>query len=179
MKRAVLCFFLSFPINVLAGLHGPHTHGEMEALIQWQDGQLSITLVGTAQDLIGYERTPKSAKEKKALRKFDTTYDPLEMIKTNPESGCEFIQGRTSSDMFSAMPHKHSLFGKTHTHEIGTGDHIDFLMQYTYECKSMPKITFDIFSRAPSIKKLNIHRDTIDGNVEAILTPKNNQLLVQ
>ncbi len=178
MKQVL--FFLLLSNSVFAAeLHGPHTHGEMELLVQWQAPNLEITLVGSAHDLIGYERDPRSAKEKKALRKFDQKYDPLELIKTNPESKCEFMQGRSVSDMFSATSHKHSLLDKAHAHIVGLKDHVDFMLKFKYECQSAPEMNINIFSRTPSIKKINVHNDMIDGPIEIVLTRKNNLYLVQ
>lgn len=176
MKR--ILFFLLFSNSVFsAELNGPHTHGEMEMLVQWQAPNLEITLVGSAKDLIGYERDPRSAKEKKALRKFDQKYDPLEIIKTNPESNCEFMQGRSVSDMFSATSHKHGLLDKAHIHTVGLKGHVDFMLNFKYECQSAPEISIDIFSRATSIKKINVHNDSIDGSIEILLTKNNNLYL--
>ena len=170
MKKMLL-FFLFFPCSIFAGeLHGPHTHGEMELLVVLQGNKLQISMLGSAHDLIGYERDPKTAKEKKALRKFDEKFDPFELIKINAESTCEFMQGRSESDMFSAAPHKHGLLDKTHMHELGLEGHIDFIMHYTYECKSAPEITLEIFKLTPSIKKVNVREGVIDGDVKATLT---------
>lgn len=179
MKYIFSVYIFLFSPLCTAELHGPHTHGEMEVLCEWQHDQLTITLVGSAQDLIGYERNPKTAREKKALRKFDEKYDPFKLISINPEANCEYLQGRSSSDMFSAMPHKDSLFGKTHTHDIGVQGHIDFQIQFKYECKTKPELTFHIFELAPSIKKLNIHDNSIDGTVITTLTKDNNNYLVE
>jgi len=173
-------FLLLFSSAILAAeLHGPHTHGEMELLILWQDNELQMNFVAPAKDLIGYERNPKTAREKKALRKFDEKYDPFKMISINPQAHCEFIQGKTSSDMFSAMPHKDSFFGKTHTHKIGVKGHIDFLIHYQYKCESKPELRFNIFQLAPSIKKINIHDGIIGGEVITTLTKDNNRYLVE
>ncbi len=178
MKK--LIFLCLFSCSVVAGeLHGPHTHGEMELLILWQDNKLQISILASAEDLIGYERDPKSAKEKKALRKFDEKYDPFEIFKFKRESNCEFMQGRSESDMFSATPHKHGLLEKTHVHELGLKGHIDFLMQYNYECSSAPEITLDLFDLAPSVKKVNVREGVIDGEIKATLTKKNNTIFVK
>ena len=182
MKKFI--FLILFSSSVYAGnLHGPHTHGEMELLVLWQGNELQISILATAQDLIGYERDPKSAKEKKALRKFDEKYDPFEMIKIKPEYGCEFMRGRSESDMFSASPHKHGLLDKTHMHELGLEGHIDFIMHYTYECESVSgtnmEITLEIFKLAPSIKKANVRIGVIDGDIESVLTNENNVLMIK
>ncbi len=178
MKKILFLLFFSNSIFA-AELHGPHTHGEMELLILWEHNNLQVTFVGSAKDLIGYERNPKTAREKKALRNFDEKYDPFKMISVNPEASCEFLQGRSASDMFSAMPHKDGFFGKTHTHNIGVKGHIDFRIQYQYECQSKPELRFHIFELAPSIKKLNIHESSIDGTIITTLTKNNNTYLVE
>jgi hypothetical protein len=177
MKKFI--FLILFSSSVYAGnLHGPHTHGEMELLVLWQDNKLQISILASAQDLIGYERDPKSAKEKKALRKFDEKYDPFEMFKIDPEYGCEFMRGRSESDMFSAAPHKHGMLEKAHMHELGLEGHIDFIMHYDYECVAAPEITLDIFDLAPSIKKINIREGVIDGEIKATLTKESNKIVV-
>lgn len=173
-------FFLFFSNAVFAGeLHGPHNHGEMEFLVLWQDNLLQVSLLGSAEDLVGFERDPATAKEKKALRKFDQKYDPLEIIKFDPEAECTFIRGRSSSDLFSASPHKHGFLDKTHTHELGLQGHIDFLIRFQYECKSAPGFQLDIFELTPSIKKVNVRTGVIDGDIKVVLTKENDYLLVE
>ncbi len=177
MKK--LLFLLIFSSSIFAGeLHGPHTHGEMELLVLWQGNQLQISILASAEDLIGYERDPKSAKEKKALRKFDEKYDPFVMFKIDPEYGCEFMRGRSESDMFSAAPHKHGMLDKAHMHELGLKGHIDFIMHYDYECVAAPEITLDIFDLAPSIKKVNVRDGVIDGDIKTTLTKDNNKIVI-
>jgi len=173
-------FFLLFSNSVFSGeLHGPHIHGEAELLVLWEDNLLQISLLASAQDLIGYERDPKSAKEKKALRKFDEKYDPFVMFKLNPESKCEFMRGSSESDMFSATPHKHGLLGKTHAHELGLKGHIDFYMHYIYECASAPEIQLELFDLVSSITKVNVREIVIDGEIKTTLTRKNNFLIIE
>lgn len=175
MKK--LIFFLLFSTSISAGeLHGPHAHGEAELLVQFVDNSLEIALVASAQDLIGYERDPKTAKEKKALRKFDQKYSPFEWIKINPEAECSYLQGWSVSDMFSAAPHKHGALDKTHTHELGLEGHIDFLLAHKYECKSVPEVHIELFEIAPSIKKINLRDGAIDGDISSTITKENNAI---
>lgn len=172
-RSALLCTGLIIAPHVQAAdLNGPHTHGEMEILPLWDAEQHTLTLeiVAPAQDLVGYERDPDSAREKKALRDFEETVDPLSRITTNPESACLFSSGRSSSALFSAMPHKHGLLDKTHAHPAGINGHVDFKLVYRYECETRPRLRFDYFSVFPSLKKINVRAKEIDGEIIQTLT---------
>lgn len=179
--RVITCpLFLLMTVQLTAGeLHGPHNHGEMELLVNWQTGNLSLEIVATAQDLIGYERDPESAKEKKALRDFDSKFDPFKLFSLDQQAACEFREGRSSSDLFSAAPHNHGLLSRTHSHPVGIQGHVDFRMLYRYSCQQAPEITVNVFNHYPAIKRINIRSDTIDGTIKHILTRDNNQLIAE
>lgn len=180
MKFITCPLLLLMTVQVTAGeLHGPHNHGEMELLVNWQTGHLSLEIVATAQDLIGYERDPESAKEKKALRDFDRNFDPFVLFSLDQQAACDFREGRSSSDLFSAAPHKHGLLSRTHSHPVGIQGHVDFRMLYRYNCRQAPEITVKVFHYYPAIKKINIRSDTIDGPIKHILTSDKNQLKVE
>ena len=183
MKKLILFFiltgFLFHRVSFAGELHGPHTHGEMELLALWEDKLLQISILASAQDLVGYERDPRSAREKKALRNFDEKYDPFVMFGISHEYNCEFMRGSSESDMFSAVPHKHGLLEKTHVHDTGLEGHIDFYMHYIYECASAPEIRLELFDLMPSIKKVNVRKVVIDGEISNTLTKDNNLLRVE
>lgn len=173
MILRTLILLSSINITAIAGeLHGPHTHGEMEVLPLWAADQhlLILEIVAPAKDLIGYERDPDSAREKKALRDFDENFDPLKLFIMNDESQCLFKDGRSSSDMFSAAPHKHGVLDKTHSHPVGIDGHVDFKLIYRFECKAIPSVSFDLFDTYPSLKRINIRKDSITGDVVERLT---------
>ncbi len=177
MKK--IFFYLLFVISnpLFAGeLNGPHNHGEVELLALWHDNKLKITLVASAQDLLGFEREPATAKEKKTLRNFDKKYNPFKLLEINSEAECDYSKGYSESELFSAAPHKHGMLDETHTHELGLEGHIDFLMYSEYKCDNAPVITFELFNLSPSVKKINVHENTIDGEILTTLSKQNNEL---
>ncbi|MFK8068083.1 MAG: DUF2796 domain-containing protein [Gammaproteobacteria bacterium] len=177
MNKIIFCLLFFISNSVFSGeLSGPHDHGEVELLALWQDNIIKITLVASAHDLLGFEREPATAKEKKALRDFDEKYNPFELLRINSEAECEYKKGFSESELFSATPHKHGMLDETHTHELGLKGHIDFLMYSEYECKSAPTIIFELFNLSPSVEKINVRENTIDGEIRTTLSKENNEL---
>ncbi len=158
MRHAVL--FASAALLALP-LHAQHTHGEGKLDIAIDKDRLSINLELPLDVAVGFERAPKSDKEKAALTAAQKAVaDPALFVPT-PAAACK---ADTPKVMLSE-------FGKT-----GADQHADIDATHEFRCANpaaLKSIETTIFKSFKRLYRLEARRAGPSGQGAARLTPKN------
>ena len=160
--------------NDAAHVHGV---GELEVV---QDGNgLFISLYSPLENVLGFERSPKTDAEKVKARRVKSLLQANGMFVFSPDAQCK----RTSYKLYSEVlnPHSHGPSDDHQHHESESG-HSDFRAAYEFECAEPAKlkvIDVRVFRQFPGFEKIEVQALFPKGQVGASLTPKQSTLVVQ
>lgn len=171
-----LAFFL-LPISMVVAvpLHGPHEHGTLAVAVSKQDAFLSLKMVITSQDLLGFEGSPKSDRQKKQVSdqyaKLYKEESLPNLFQFFPAEACFPYSSNMESDMLTY--HEHAEEGDDtsadhdDTHSVGDEDgHSDFELTYVFECDDVEILQISFSNVFPSINKVDFYgKGELKGDV--------------
>lgn len=199
IKHYILSAIALIPLSLSAA--EKHVHGEAELFIAQQDGKLLIELASPADNLIGFEHAPKSAKQKHLLHEtLEKLTSHLSIVDASAGS-CQQTEHTTTNpfDEHKAHhdhdehaheehhhheedTHKEHHDHEEHAHEEHHHDHeeeghADFHLSYTLHCQNLNalntiKVTaFEHFSGFEKITVKWVAGDKQGSNIATKATP--------
>jgi hypothetical protein len=151
---------LAITLPALAGTAHVHGKGDLDIVV---DGpRLTLSLEIPLDALTGFERPPRTDKEKAAWRKMEQALaDPAALFRPTPEAACAAIEKKVS------LP-----FGPG----AAAGDgHADADAEYVFQCAqpaALKGFTTTIFQRFPRLYRLDVKRSGPSGQGAGRLAPK-------
>jgi hypothetical protein len=156
----VATLLLAFTLPALAGPAHVHGKGELDVVVD--GGRLTLTLEIPLDALTGFERPPRTDKEKAAWREMEQALaDPAALFQPTPEAACAVIEKKVSLP-FSP--------GAT----AGDG-HADADAEYVFQCAkpaALKGFATTIFQRFPRLYRLDVKRSGPTGQGAGRLAPK-------
>ena len=156
MKAIFTVALMAIPMFAFAAPHGAHVHGAAELDVVLDGKKILITLESPADNLLGFERAPKSEFEKNKLK--DVTQQ-LQFAANlfAPNAQCQ------SAKPAVTMP----TFGT-----VTKGGHSDISAEYAFECSNSPShIKLPLWQTFPGFKNLTVNLVTEKGQKQLKLKP--------
>lgn len=156
-----------------------HVHGQGELEVVQDGNGLFISLYSPLENILGFERVPKTDAEKVKARRVKSLLQANGMFAFSPEAKCK----RTAYKLYSEIlnPHSHGP-GDDHQHHEPENGHADFRAAYEFECEQPAKlkvIDVRVFRQFPGFEKIEVQALFPNGQVGASLSPKQSTLVVQ
>jgi hypothetical protein len=156
-----------------------HVHGQGELEIVLDGNGLFISLYSPLENVLGFERTPKTDAEKVKARRVVSLLKANGLFAFSPEAQCK----RTGHKLYSEIlnPHSHGA-NSDHQHHDSENGHSDFRASYEFECEQPAKlkvIDVRVFRQFPGFEKIEVQALFPKGQVGATLGPKQSTLVVQ
>ncbi|MBM5572420.1 MULTISPECIES: DUF2796 domain-containing protein [Deefgea] len=151
MKSLLIMALVSIP--VMAAPHSAHVHGVAELDVVVDGLQVQITLESPADNLLGFERAPKSDYEKNKVKDVAAQLQvPANLFALNAQ--CK------SAKPAVTMP----TFGK--------GEHSDISVEYVFECSNQAtQVKLPLWQLFPGFKSLTVNLATPQGQKQLKLKP--------
>ncbi len=154
--------------------HGAHEHG-VAALTIALDGQaLLVELISPLDNLVGFERAPRSAAERAALAEAGRRLrDAGAMFALPPAAGCRL----EAVDIESPWPLAAALAaaaGGADPAPAARGGHEDVVASYRYLCTqpaALERLEVGAFAQFPRLRTLRVEHAGARGQGAAVLTP--------
>lgn len=156
-----------------------HVHGVGELEIVQDGNGLFISLYSPLENVLGFERAPKTDAERVKARRVASLLKANGLFAFSPEAQCK----RTGHKLYSEIlnPHSHGP-NSDHQHHESESGHADFRAAYEFECEQPAKlkvIDVRVFRQFPGFDKIEAQALFPSGQVGASLTPKQSTLVVQ
>lgn len=161
MRRLLCLVFLSAAPLAWAGGAHEHGAGRLDAVIE--QGRISLSLELPLDTLVGFERAPRSDKEKQALSA------AAEMLKNG--TALFVPTAAAQCRLASADVRVAHLPGV----ESPAGEHADAVASYVFECANPAALTAietTVFKSLPRLYRLALQRSGPTGQGGGRLTPK-------
>ena len=140
-----------------------HVHGEGKLQVVIDKGDIAITLELPMDVAVGFERAPKSEKEKAALSAAEKLLgDTAAMFVPTAAAGCTALPAKVTMPSFGATQ--------------GGDAHADIDASYAFRCASpaaLKSIETGVFKSYKRLYRLEAQRVGPSGQGAARLTPKN------
>ena len=186
-RSALLCLAVLGPNPALeAGeLHGPYEADTMQLFFSWQRMELNITAVAPANNIVGFERIPETAKEKRDLRLKDKLIFENPLISEQAQANCTPQKVDVYTELYTAHTHENDLFtsifgeddSDTVDHSVGENGRVDYQLEISYRCRKKQALPLRVFDHFPTIKQVRVRTGGIYGKVKQVITPDNPILL--
>jgi len=154
------------------GEHKPHVHGESRVNLAIEGNVVEIEFESPAHDIVGFERTPKTAKQRAAveaavaaLKKGDS------LFRLTPGAGCKLEEADVETPL--AEPGDK----KAHKHDEEE-EHSEFHAHYRFRCaqpgllKGVEVLLFDTFR---TMREVEVGAILPGGQRAATLKPRSNR----
>lgn len=153
MKRIITLALLAIPLSSLANEHGAHVHGAAEIDVAIEGKKLVITLESPADNLLGFERAPKTDAEKAKLKSVAEQLNNAALL---------FVPDAAAQCKAAAPVVKMPTFK--------AGEHSDIDAEYSFECAKAPSsVALTLWKTFPKFKKLTANIATDKGQQQAQL----------
>ncbi len=153
MKALFFMAAMSIHTLSIAADHGAHVHGAAEIDVVVDGKKVLITLESPADNLLGFERAPKSDYEKNKVKDVAAQLQFAANLFA-PNAECK------SSKPVVTMP----TFSK--------GEHSDISAEYAFECSNMPtQIKLPLWKNFAGFKGLTVNLVTDKGQKQLKLKP--------
>lgn len=143
-NRLALALLLAIPTIIMAG-SDDHIHGRGQAKVKIIDDKVVIGLVLPTQNILGFEREPKSETQQQALLKAETMLLRADnVIKLASAGECKL----TSKSL------KVKRFKNNRHHQ-----HAEFVLTFQFRCvqpTALDKVEFVLFDSFPQLKNLDV-----------------------
>ncbi|WP_373974301.1 DUF2796 domain-containing protein [Chitinibacter sp. SCUT-21] len=157
MKRLIAVACMAIPLLSIAKehSHGAHVHGAAEIDVAIDGKTLLITLESPADNLLGFERAPKTDAEKAKLKTVTEQLNKAELL---------FAPAATAQCKAAAPVVTMPSFKK--------GEHSDISAEYQFTCASVPSsVALPLWKNFPKFKNLNANIATAQGQKQIKLKP--------
>ena len=135
-RTVIVIFSLFFPL--LAFASKAHEHGKAQLMIAAEGNQVFIELESPADNLLGFEHRPKTAKQKAQVKQVLQRLGRYHALVDFAWPGCEQVDAKVESPFAHkhAHEHKHSHHHGHHDEESAEG-HADFHLSYSLKCSQL------------------------------------------
>lgn len=155
MKKLIAMACIAIPLTSHAHEHAAHVHGAAEIDVAIEGKKLVITLESPADNLLGFERAPKTDAEKAKLKAV------TEQLK---QATALFAPDAAAQCKAAAPVVNMPSFKK--------GEHSDIDAEYSFDCASVPaSIALPLWKNFPNFKKLNANIASDKGQQQIKLKP--------
>jgi hypothetical protein len=179
MKHLVTAALLAMGMTAAADefeQRGAHVHGKVTVNIAIDGNKLAATLEAPAINVIGFERAPKDATEKKMAADAEAWLKSGRNTFGVPTAaGCKLVSAAvTAPDWSKHEDHDHDHGGKDkHAHDEAH-EHADYSAQMNYECANIAAIDaveLWLLKRLPGTEEatVNIVTPTVQTSATATL----------
>lgn len=167
MKLITMLVVMLLSSSVMGGaLQGPHKHGSLEVAIVHEDNFLIFKMVVPSKDLLGFEGSPKTKKQKLTVTKqYEKLYKEQslpKLFKFLPANACKPFSADMYSDMLDYHEHDDvkdtvSIDAKD-VHSVGDKNgHSDFVLNYAFDCGKVDLIQLTFHEVFPSLNRVNFY----------------------
>jgi hypothetical protein len=156
-----------------------HVHGQGELEIVQDGNGLFISLSSPLENVLGFERAPKTDAERVKTRRVVSLLKANGLFAFSPDAQCKRTGYKLYSDILN--PHSHGP-ADDHQHHDNDGGHADFRAAYEFECENPSKlklIEVRAFRQFPGFEKIEVQALFPSGQIGASLTPAKNTLVIQ
>lgn len=158
---------------------GSHEHGTGSLNAAIERAKITIVLALPLDVLVGYERAPRTEKERAALLAAQAQLRESGLFMPASEAGC-VLKSATINVPFTGplAPRGPSSPGSATMpggQAVSDGEHADVDAEYVFDCVNAAAGAFvdtTIFKRFPRLYRLDVQRIGLQGQARARLTPK-------
>jgi hypothetical protein len=159
--RHILALLLALPLAALAGK--AHQHGVARLDIGADPGKIVIALESPLDNLLGFERAPRSEAERKlAADTIAKLKDGASLFRIDPAAACTL-----ASVELNSAPLKLGSAAAS----AKDGDHGDLDAEYTFACTGTPAghVEIALFDAFPRLQQLAVQAATAKGQASQTL----------
>jgi hypothetical protein len=204
MKLSRLSCVIPLLVAVWALAAEPHVHGVARLDVAVEGPRLTLMLESPLDHLVGFERAPKSDKERSAVRNMaERFHHSATLFAPTPEARCELGTVKLASPVIEPSllaaalaqgeppRHQHAKDqghvpekgnGKTQAHGGGNhaaDGHAELAAEIAFTCakpEALEGMEVKLFDAFPHLKRLMVQAVTPRGQSAATLTPRARQL---
>lgn len=160
MIRLFAALLLSAALPALAASVHEHGKGELDVVV---DGDRLVLALDIPLDaLTGFERAPRTDKEKSAWRAMEAALgDPAALFQPTPEAGCALAEKKLSLPFGAGAD--------------GHDGHADAAAEYVFRCAkpaALKGFATTVFQRFPRLYRLDVKRSGPRGQGAGRLAPR-------
>lgn len=155
-----------------------HVHGVGELDVVSEGNGVSVSLFSPLNNVLGFERTPKTSAEKEKATKAVSLLKAGSIVAFNPEAKCTRVDAVLTSDVLN--PHSHGPDDKPQQHS--DSDHSDILMRWEFQCENprqLQTLTVRVFSLFPLFNELQAQVVMPGRQMGTTLTPRQSVLTLR
>ena len=184
MRTNRLCIGIGFCLAVIAGTaggapaaekgHEPHVHGESRMGLAIEGNILEVELESPAHDIVGFERMPKTAEQRAAVKRaLAVLKDGSALFRFSPGAGCA-LQGAEVETPLAGAAHGKKAHGHAEEEE-----HSEFHAHYRFRCAEpgrLKGVEVLLFGSFPAMREIELVAILPGGQRAAALTPRSNRV---
>ena len=167
--------------------HDAHVHGVSRLNIAVEGRTIEMELIAPGTDIVGFERTPKSAKDKAAVAAaVEDLVNGGALFMFPGEAQCHLEEAEVVSSLIDAHPDHHEEDGDHHDEdhgeahsEVQNAEHAEFHVHYRFQCDypdRLSHIQVGLFERFPTARELEVQLISPYGQSAQELTPNSSRL---
>lgn len=164
---AALSMLISNPHIVFAHELGAHVHGIATLQVAVDKNTLTLDLSSPLDNLIGFEHSPRTAKQKAAVKKMVDNLNKAEQyFVPNAAAECTLQSVKLDSPVFDQK--------KPADPKNGERVHADLDGEFVFACQQAGKLhdlDVKLFAAYPNLHKVNVEIATLKKQAAATLTP--------
>lgn len=118
--------------------HKAHVHGAATLEVAIEGSRLTLGLDVPLEDLVGFERAPKTDKERAAVEAASAYFASGKAFAPNAEAGCRLLESKPEVSI--------------------TKDHASMRVPVTYECAqaaALRAVTVNLFDTYPKVRRID------------------------
>ena len=154
--------------------HKPHVHGESQMRLAIEGNVLEIELESPAHDIVGFERMPKTEKQRAAVKSaLAALKDGAALFRFSPGAGCALQEAEIETPLAEAA-HEEESHGHAEDDE-----HSEFHAHYRFRCAQpdrLKRVEVLLFGSFPEMREIELGAILPGGQRAATLTPRSNRV---
>jgi Protein of unknown function (DUF2796) len=140
--------------------HGAHQHGAAKLQVSVDGSSLQISFEGPADNILGFEHTPKNDAQKRTLaRAEEQLRQPTQLFTVSPGAECQAQPARLETRLPAA--------GTAETHS-------EMQVDWRWDCvrpQALTHVDVGLFKAFPRLKQLRVEVVTPTGQTATVLRP--------
>lgn len=160
---------------------GVHVHGHARLNIALEDQKLHLELDSPANNIVGFEYQPSSAKDRAAVAAaVAVLQDGERLFDFGQESGCRMESAKIESALIGNGRHGTATDGRAHSHDdahkSSDNAHANFRVEYLFHCArpdEITQVTVKVFEPFPQTERLDVQFIAATAQGAATLTSIN------
>ena len=180
-----LCVLAGLVLVTSAHAAAPHVHGAAALHVAIEDNRLVLELTSPLDNLVGFERAPRSDREKAAVRAMAARLrEPEKLFVPTPEAKCTRTSVTLESPvldpaLLAAAPAAPSGAAKSGGEKRHKDGHASIDTAVTFTCaqpQSLSGLDVKAFEAFPNLKRLDVKIAGAKKQSAAKLTPRNTRV---